>query len=90
MPMKTIPLEETEAKLTDVVSQAARRGTRTVITRHGEPVAAIVSVEDLEALEDLEDREAEAALTGDLKRKARRGGTAVPLDEVLRRYGLSS
>jgi len=89
MPRRLIPLTQTKANLSDVVSQAARRGTRAVITRHGRPVAAIVSLEDLEALEQIEDREAEAALIRDLEQKTRRRGKAAPLAEVLRRYGLS-
>jgi acyl-CoA synthetase (AMP-forming)/AMP-acid ligase II len=57
-----------------------------VVHRHGKPVAAIVSTEDLqrlEALEDAHDRvDARAAL-----REAERQGT-IPLDVVLKRYGL--
>jgi len=90
MARRVISLTETKARLSDVVARAAGRGTRTVVTRRGRPVAAIVPVADLEVLEQLEDREAEATLVKDLERKTRARAKAAPLAEVLRRYGLSS
>ena len=84
MSQRVIPLTQTKARFSRVVAQAARRGTRTIVTRRGRPVAAIVPVQDLETLEEVEDREAEAALRKDLDRKACYGAKAVPLDKVLR------
>ena len=55
------------ANFSEVVSRAAYGKERVVLTRHGKPVAAVISLEDLETLERLEDeRDAElgtAALT---------------------------
>lgn len=57
----------------------AEQGTPTVITRSGEPVAAIVSIDDFEALEEAADallaREADAALA--------EGGPAIGMAEIL-------
>ena len=39
----------------EVINQAAYGKRRTVIKRHGKPLAAVVPVEDLERLEALED-----------------------------------
>lgn len=38
------------------MNRAAYRHERVLLTRHGKPVAAIISKEDLELLEALEDR----------------------------------
>lgn len=46
-----IPVGELKAKLSDLVSQSAYQGKRFVITRHNKPVAALVSIEDLEKME---------------------------------------
>jgi prevent-host-death family protein len=40
--------------LADIVTEVAYRGERVILTRHGKPVAAIVSAEDLERLEAME------------------------------------
>ena len=57
-----------------------------IVERHGKPVAAIVSTDDLRRLEAAEDaadlRDARLALT-----EAAQEGT-VPLETVLRKYGL--
>jgi prevent-host-death family protein len=43
------------AKFSELVNRAAYGKERVVLTRHGKPVAAVVSLDDLEALEQLED-----------------------------------
>ncbi|MDX8525165.1 type II toxin-antitoxin system Phd/YefM family antitoxin [Mesorhizobium sp. MSK_1335] len=47
--MKTVQLREAKAGLSALVA-AAESGKPTIITKHGEPAAAIVSVEDLQKL----------------------------------------
>lgn len=42
-------------QLPDILNRAAYAGERFIISRHGKPVAAVVSVDDLECLEALED-----------------------------------
>lgn len=68
--MSRIFLTTVEARdnFAELIDRAALSSERIVITRHGEPMAAIVSLEDLELVEEIERR---------LERKQRRRA-AVP------------
>lgn len=46
-----VGLTEAKAKLSSVVDDVRRTANRYVIERHGQPAAAIISVEDLKKLE---------------------------------------
>ena len=52
---RTISATEARSGLSDLISRAKFSEERTVLTRHGEPAAALVSIEDLKALRKLED-----------------------------------
>ena len=67
--MSRIFLTTVEARdnFAELIDRAALSAERIVITRHGEPMAAIVSLEDLELVEEIERR---------LQRKARRRAAA--------------
>jgi prevent-host-death family protein len=84
--MATMTVAEAKNRFSDVLRRAEYGGERVVVERHGKPVAAIVSTDDLRRLEAIEDaddlRDARAALA-----EAKDGGTA-PLETVLRKYGL--
>ena len=59
-------ISEARGEFSDLVNRAAYRHERVLLTRHGKPIAAIVSTGDLELLEALEDRDdLEAALDRD-------------------------
>ena len=77
---------EAKNRFSDVLRRAEYGGERIIVERHGKPVAVIVSTDDLRRLEAAEDaadlRDARLALT-----EAAQEGT-VPLDTVLRKYGL--
>ena len=77
---------EAKNRFSDVLRRAEYGGERVVVERHGKPVAAIVSTDDLRRLEAADDaadlRDARAALA-----EARDAGTA-PLETVLHKYGL--
>ncbi len=70
--MANISTKEARGQLSTVISRAAFAKERTILTRHGKAVAAVVPIEDLEFLEKLEERidieDARAALT-DVKKK---------------------
>lgn len=70
--MANISTKEARGQLSDVISRAAFAKERTILTRHGKAVAAVVPIEDLEFLEKLEERidleDARAALA-DAKKK---------------------
>jgi prevent-host-death family protein len=77
-----------ESDLTAACEDAAASGHRTVITRDGEPWAAVVPVDDLAWLESLEDR-----IDAELLRRARAewqasGSHTATLDEVVARLGI--
>jgi prevent-host-death family protein len=85
--MATMTVADAKNHFSDVLRRAEYGGERVVVERHGKPVAAIVSTEDLRRLEAAEDsadvQDARAALA-----EAKEQGT-VPLDAVLRKHGLA-
>ncbi|MFJ3189563.1 type II toxin-antitoxin system Phd/YefM family antitoxin [Streptomyces halstedii] len=78
MAENTVTVREARAHLADHINRA-EEGTPTVITRNGQPVAAVVPIADFVALEDAADvllaREAEAVLA--------QGGPTVTMAELL-------
>src|SRR5262245_7687239 len=84
--MITMTVAEAKNRFSDVLRRAEYGGQRVIVERHGKPVAAIVSTDDLRRLEAAEDaadlHDARAALA-----KAKHHGT-IGLDRVLRKYGL--
>lgn len=70
-------------RFADTLNRVAYRGERIVLERHGKPVAALVSLDDLELLEHLEDR-ADVEAVG----KARRERGSVGYDSIRRKAGL--
>jgi len=46
-----VPLTQARAELADLVNKVAYGGERVVLTRHGKPLAAIVSADDFAILE---------------------------------------
>ena len=50
-------ISEARGEFSDLVNRAAYRHERVLLTRHGKPIAAIISTGDLELLEALEDRD---------------------------------
>src|SRR5262245_12798273 len=84
--MVTMTVAEAKNRFSDVLRRAEYGGERVIVERHGKPVAAIVSTEDLRRLEAGEDaadlRDAQTAHA-----EATQKGT-VPLETVLRKYGL--
>src|SRR5215213_2078090 len=85
--MATMTVADAKNHFSDVLRRAEYGGERVIVERHGKPVAAIVSTEDLRQLEAAEDavdlRDAHAALA-----EAKARGT-IPLDTVLRKHGLA-
>ena len=51
--MKSVQLRDAKAKLSALID-AAERGQRTTITRHGRPAAVLVPIADAAKLEDAE------------------------------------
>ena len=68
---------ELRERLSDLLSRVRFQDHRFIIERHGKPVAAVVSVEDLEFLEALED-EADRETLREIDDEAE----TVPLEEM--------
>jgi prevent-host-death family protein len=50
--MTAVPLGDAKDHLSEYVSEVARTHERVTITRHGQPTAVLVSVEDMEGIEE--------------------------------------
>jgi len=83
--MSELPISAARDHLGEIVSKAEHAQERTVLTRHGKAVAAVISIEDLRELEAAEDRADLAAAHEALASQERR----VPHDEVLAEYGVA-
>ncbi|MCA9858154.1 MAG: type II toxin-antitoxin system Phd/YefM family antitoxin [Thermomicrobiales bacterium] len=60
IPTETLKFTEARPKLSSILDRVFRRETRIRLYKGSTPVAAIVSIEDLEALEDYERRREQA------------------------------
>ncbi|AWT41762.1 MULTISPECIES: type II toxin-antitoxin system Phd/YefM family antitoxin [Streptomyces] len=49
-----IPVTQARAELADLINQVVYGGERVVVTRHGKPLVALVSADDLRRLEELD------------------------------------
>ncbi|HUG70574.1 MAG TPA: type II toxin-antitoxin system Phd/YefM family antitoxin [Pirellulaceae bacterium] len=71
---------ELRDNLADTLNRIAYAGERIILERHGKPVAALVSMDDIRLIEQLEDESDVKAI-----RKARKqGGKPIPWEEAKR------
>ncbi|MCT7356842.1 type II toxin-antitoxin system Phd/YefM family antitoxin [Streptomyces sp. 15-116A] len=59
-----IPVTQARAELADLINRVVYGGERVVVTRHGKPLVALVSADDLRRLEELQEA-AEAGEAGE-------------------------
>lgn len=83
--MSELPISEARDHLGEIVSKAEHAQERTVLTRHGRAVAAVVSIDDLRELEAAEDDADLAAAREALATIEQR----TPHHEVLAEYGIA-
>ena len=57
-------MTQARADLADLVNRVAYSGERVVLTRHGRPVAALISAQDLELLEQVTGQRVDLTGTG--------------------------
>jgi prevent-host-death family protein len=88
--MNILSVEEARNGFTEVLNRAKYNNERTIVTRRGKEVGAIISMEDLRLLEvcveALEDR-ADAELAHKRLASLDESGT-IPLEEIASRLGL--
>jgi prevent-host-death family protein len=77
-------LVDLRKNLAEAVNRAAYGGERVIVERHGKPVAALVSLRDVELLKQLEDQRDLQAARKARKEKSKR----VPLANVKARLGM--
>lgn len=80
-----LDLTQARARFAESVNRVTNRGERILIQKHGRPVAALVSVEDLSLLRELEDR---IDLKGARQALAETRGKLIPWETVKRQLGL--
>lgn len=83
--MTTLTASDAREHFADLLEKARHTGERTIITRRGRKLAAVVPVEDLELLEELEDRVDLAAVREALKDRDK----AVSYEEFRTTIGLA-
>lgn len=83
--MSEMPITEARDHLGEIVSKAEHAHERTVLTRHGKAVAAVISLEDLRELEAAEDEADLAAARESLSSAQPR----IPHAEVLAEFGVA-
>ena len=79
---KKIPASDARADLSTLVNEVAFGKSRTILTRRGKDIAAIVPIEDIELLRRIENE-----IDGQ-KIAARQHEPTLPFDTVLARIGL--
>lgn len=85
----TMTTGEARDRFSEVLNRVAFGGERVVLTRRGKPLAAVVPLEDMALLEELEDRIDLEEARATLEEWRRSGRKAVPLDEVLKEFGVA-
>ncbi|MEW1547576.1 type II toxin-antitoxin system Phd/YefM family antitoxin [Streptomyces tsukubensis] len=58
-----IPVTQARAELAELINRVVYGGERVVVTRHGKPLVALVSAEDLDRLERLGEEEGEQTVS---------------------------
>jgi prevent-host-death family protein len=81
---RTVPVRELRSNLSSLLDQVSRRRDHVLVTRNGEPAAALIPIDEYEELEEtaeiLSDADALAALEAGLAEIER--GETVTLDEL--------
>ncbi|MBD7919330.1 type II toxin-antitoxin system prevent-host-death family antitoxin [Cellulomonas sp. Sa3CUA2] len=83
---RTVSVSDATARGVAGLIKDAERGEDIIVSRHGKPVAAVVSTQHLDALRDLESHLRDAALA--LVRAATDTGVRGSLDEAITAFGL--
>lgn len=69
--MRTLPLSELKARLSEIVDEVESRDERIVITRKGRPVAVLVSHHDFASWQEALDVTSDRALMTEIRRGIR-------------------
>jgi antitoxin YefM len=84
--MKTLPLAEVRANLSQLIDQVAKRHERILITRNGRPAAVLVSADEHESLCETVAIRSDRELMAEIRRglhALKRGAKIYTLEELL-------
>ena len=84
--MKTLPLSEVKAKLSNMIEQVAERTEEVTITRNGRPVAVLVNPDEYAAWQETLAITASPELLAEIRsglRELRAGAKRTTLDELV-------
>lgn len=84
--LKKITTAEARKKFANIINQVAFGNDSFVLTRRGEPIAAIVSMRELKLLQDLE-AQIDIENAWEVKNKA---GESIPWEELKKDLGLAN
>ena len=85
--MRTLPLSEVKARLSELVDEVEGHDERIVITRRGRPTAVLVSHDDFDRLQETREVTSDRALLMEIRRGIRqmKRGQTVSYEEVFGR-----
>ena len=88
--MTRLSVSKAREEFPEVVNRAAYGNERTIVSRRGKDLAAVISIDDLRLLELLEQEEIDRQDIADARaalKEAKEKGT-IPLEEARKRLGL--
>ncbi|MDI3388015.1 type II toxin-antitoxin system Phd/YefM family antitoxin [Streptomyces sp. B-S-A8] len=80
-----IPVTQARAELADLINRVVYGGERVVVTRHGKPLVALVSAEDLRRLEALSEAAEEPVISS-----VSTVGSGAPAPGERQRFGIAA
>lgn len=94
-PVHSVPVTQARAQIADLVNRVVYGAERVVLTRHGKPIAGLVSAEDLDRLEQLDRLDALDDLDGEAEagielRALEREAPPEPAPTPARRFGIAA
>ncbi|MCX2924835.1 type II toxin-antitoxin system Phd/YefM family antitoxin [Streptomyces sp. NEAU-W12] len=87
-----IPVTQARAELADLINRVVYGGERVVVTRHGKPLVALVSADDLRRLDRLQELDEDREPVGEQVVSTVAGvhGTAASAPREQQRFGIAA
>lgn len=79
---KSVSVAEAKNNFSDLLNRVIYRRERIIVSKHGKPVGALISTQDLERLEELEKQQALARVK-EIKKRTKK---YIPYQDFLREY----
>ncbi len=79
---KSVSVAEAKNNFSDLLNRVIYRRERIIVSKHGKPVGALISAQDLQQLEELE-RQQTLARIKEIKKRTKK---YIPFEEFVREY----